>query len=443
MNFDLLIHNVHVLTIDGAQPIVLRDHAIAIEGGKIAAIAPHIDHGHAREHIDARGMLAAPGLVNSHAHVAMGIFRGIAEDVPLDQWFNQYIWPMETNLTAEDVYWGTLLGLAEMIENGVTTVADHYFQLDQVARAVEESGMRAVLAEALFGGAGAAERLAASLAFAQQRHGSAAGRISVVLGPHSPYTCEPAFLVTVAQSAAQHGLGIHIHLSETVEQVEASLVRHSKTPVALLQECGIFDVPCIAAHVAHPAHGDLAILRQHGVGVACCPKTSMKLGIGVAPVHALRSAGVVVGIGSDGAASNNNYDILEATRLIALLEKHTLADARALPVGEALGLATHEGARVLGLADSIGTIEVGKQADLVLLKVDGTHHAPQHDLAANLLYSARSTDVDTVFVNGQILMRERRLLTIDKTRVLDEINTRCERLTQRRAGERMQQYPGA
>ena len=441
--YDLLIRDTALLSLENNRAEVIANQSIAISGGKIAAIAPAIDPGLAREVIDGRSMLAAPGLVNCHAHVPMGLFRGVAEDVLIEQWFNNYIWPMESNLTDEDVYWGALLGLIEMIEAGVTTVADHYFAMNEVARAVEQAGTRAVLAWALFGGEGADQRLDDSTAFVEQWHGTAGGRIQVYLGPHSPYTCEPAFLKRVAQRARQLDVGVHIHLSETADQVRQSRTAHGMTPIALARDCGLFDVPTIAAHTAHPQDDDLVILREHGVGVASCPKTSMKLGSGVAPVVAMRQAGVTVGLGSDGAASNNSYDLLEAARLMALLQKHEARDPLVLPIGEALALATSEGAKVLGLNGTIGALQVGLAADIMLVQVGSAHLWPHHNQAANLLYSAYPGDIDTVIVAGRVLMRQRQLLTIDKPRVLHEVATRTERLARRSAEHRIQTYPAS
>ncbi|MEI7771311.1 MAG: amidohydrolase [Chloroflexales bacterium] len=441
--YDLLIHGGDVLRIDGPTAHVLAGHDIAVQGGRIAAVAPAISPGLAREAIDAGGMLAIPGLVNAHTHAAMGLFRGVAEDVPVEVWFNQRIWPMETNLTDEDIYWGTLLGIAEMIESGVTSFADHYFAMDEVARAVEESGARALLAWAMFSGPDEDAQLQRTLAFAKRWQGAAGGRIRTCLGPHSPYTCTPAFLARAAAAARESGLGVHLHLSETADQVAQSLAAYGKTPVAVAHDAGLFAVPALVAHMAHPTAEDIAIMAAHGVAVAACPKTEMKLGAGVTPAVDLLAAEVTVGLGSDGAASNNSYDILEAARLIALLEKHTRRNAAVMPVGATLGLATAGGARCLGLGEAIGALRAGLHADIALLRMDAPHLQPAHNLPAALLYSARSGDVDTVIVAGRVLMRGRRLLTIDRERVLREVCARAGRLTERRLGARMASYPEA
>lgn len=441
--YDLIIQRADILRLDGREATILPGHAIAITGGRIAAIAPEISPGLGREQLDAAGMLATPGFVNCHAHVPMGLFRGVAEDVPIERWFNHFIWPMETNLTDEDVYWGAMLGIAEMIEAGVTCVADHYFAMDEVARAVEQSGVRALLAWTLFSGEAEAASLERSAAFVARWHGAAGGRIHTWLGPHSPYTCTPAFLAEIAGLARDLGVGVHIHLSETADQVALSRQQHGKSPVAVARDAGLFAVPALGAHAAHLDDDDIAILAAHGVAIGSTPKTEMKLGIGVAPVVELRARGVTVGLGSDGAGSSNSYDILEEARLLALLEKHSRRDPAVLPVGEALALATREGARALGLAGQCGELREGLQADIALFRRDAPHTQPLHSPAATLLYSARPADVDTVLVAGRVLMRGRQLLTISKERVLREVAERAERLTRRRDGEQVAFYPTA
>lgn len=438
--YDLLIQDVDILQIDGTTVQVLPKHALAIAGGTIAAIAPTIDSTLARQTLSASGQLAIPGLVNAHAHSAMGLFRGIVEDVPIEEWFNGHIWPMELNLTPDDVYWGALLGLIEMIEAGVTSVADHYFAMDAIARAVSEVGIRAQLAWTVFSGPDEAAHLNQAAAFVEQWHGAAAGRISAWLGPHSPYTCSPGFLEQVAERARTLGVGIHIHLSETADQVRQSLATHGKTPVGVAHAAGIFTVPTLAAHLAHPTADDYAILAANGVAVAVCPKTEMKLGIGVAPVADLIENGITVALGSDGAASNNGYDLLEATRLIALLEKHRRQDARVLPIGQALALATREGARALALAGITGELRVGKAADIVLLNRGGVHVQPVHNAAAALLYSSCTADIETVIVDGRVLLHDNHLRTVDKAEVLRQVAERVARITRRR-DDALAQYP--
>jgi 5-methylthioadenosine/S-adenosylhomocysteine deaminase len=439
--YDLLIQDVLVAS-PGADGVDIRaGHDILVRGRQIVAVQPtgQVAPSQASELIQGAGKVALPGLINAHAHAPMVLFRGAAEDVPVEEWFNDYIWKMETNLTPDDVYWGALLAAVESIESGVTTIADHYFAMDRVAEAIQASGLRAHLAWAMFGQDSKVE-LEQAAAFAGRWHGAADGRIHVWLGPHAPYTCPPAFLQEAAFEARRLGLGCHIHVAETAEQVSASLEQHGVSPVRHLERLGLMDAPLLCAHAAHVTQEDIDILAAHDVGVAHCPKTFLKLAAGIAPVTAMIERGIAVGLGSDGAASNNTLDILEQLRLAALLQKHTQRDARALPVDAALALATTNGARALGQAASLGRLSPGYLADVILVRLDGAHMQPLHNVAAALVYSARAGDVDTVIVDGRVLMHERRLRTLDKATILHEVAARSARLAQREHGHRIQAY---
>jgi len=438
---DLLIHNCDILHVGAERSWVDLHQDIFIQGTRIARIAPAgvetaLQPGSV---IDAAGLLAIPGLINTHAHVPMALFRGLVEDVTVEAWFNDYIWPLESNLTPEDVYWGALLGIAEMIEAGVTSVADHYFAMDEVAQAVCDSGMRANLVWAVFGHEGA-DKLDRTSRFVQDWQGKCDGRITTWLGPHAPYTTGPDFLRLAARRAAELGVGIHIHVSETADQVRMSLEQHSLTPVQLLQETGVFAVPTILAHCAHPTDDDIRIMAGISTGIAHAPKTFLKLGAGIVTLKRFREVGIPVGLASDGAASNNTLDILEQMRLAALLQKHIASDPTVMTVQEVLDLTFHGGARVLRI-DALGEIASGKLADLALLRQDGMHTFPRFNPAANLVYSTRSADVDTVICNGKLLMRSGRLLTIDKAEVKQQVNRRLERLTRLVPEKRIALYP--
>jgi 5-methylthioadenosine/S-adenosylhomocysteine deaminase len=439
--YDLLIQEVLVVDPQDGRVDILPGHDVLVRGQQIIAVQPtgKIAPHEAGEVVYGAGMAALPGLINAHAHAPMVLFRGAAEDVSIEEWFNDYIWALETNLTPDDIYWGALLAAVESIESGVTTIADHYFAMDRVAQAIETSGLRGHLAWAMFGQDSTAE-LERAGAFASRWHGAADGRMKVWLGPHAPYTCPPAFLREVAAEARRLGLGCHIHVAETAQQVRTSLEQNGVSPVRLLEQVGLMEAPLLCAHAAHVTQEDISILAAHDVGVAHCPKTFLKLAAGIAPVTTMLQQGIAVGLGSDGAASNNTLDILEQLRLAALLQKHMQSDARILPVGAALALATTHGARALGQGDSLGRLAPGYLADVILLRLDGAHMQPLHNLAAALVYSARAGDVDTVIVNGRVLMRERRLRTLDKATIVHEVATRVERLLQRGHGRRMQNY---
>lgn len=443
MQFDTLIQHADVIRTSPTAVTIQHDHDIAISGAHIAAIGPAgtLHATTIRRRIDGRGMIAMPGLINTHCHNAMVLFRGAAEDVPIENWFNDYIWPLEANLTAEDVYWGALLGLAEMIESGITTVADHYFQMDQVARAVEEAGLRANLVIAMFGnGADPAAELDEATRFIERWQGAADGRITTWLGPHSPYICPPEFLRMTAERAKSLGVGNHIHVSETRAQVESSIAKTGRTPVEVLHDTGILDSPTICAHAAHVTDSDINILAGTGAGVAHCPKTFLKLASGIAPVITMRTRGIPVGIGTDGAVSNNTLDVLEAMRLAVMLQKHEQHDATVATINDGLQMAVVDSARVLRQEAQLGDLAPGKLADLILIRTDGAHMQPLISVTANTVYSARANDVDTVFCNGQMLMHNRQLLTLDKARIFAEVTARLQRLQKRVPGQRIQTY---
>ncbi len=437
---ELLIRN--VTAFDPASGRALEHCDVSIGGGTIVSIEPHGEDVMARTVIDGRGKALMPGLVNAHAHSAMTLLRGVAEDVPVEAWFNDIIWRLEANLSESDVYWGMKLAAVELIEAGVTCVADHYFHMDAIARACEEAGLRAHLAPTLFGNDPEGE-LAHARAFTQRWHGAAGGRIRAWLGPHSPYLCSGAFLARCRDEAAALGIGVHLHLSETRHQVELSLKQHGLTPPAYLQQLGLMEVPLLCAHATHATPDDIALLSRYGVGVAHCPKTFLKLASGIADVTAMLEQGVNVGLGSDGPASNNTLDILEQARLAAMLQKHEHHNATLLPRHEALRLATSGGAAALGQGHELGRLEPSFLADLILIDLGGAHLHPLHDLAAALLYSARASDVDTVIVQGQVLMQGRELTTLDKAEIVAEASRRGLALARGPKGARIQTFPGS
>jgi 5-methylthioadenosine/S-adenosylhomocysteine deaminase len=438
---DLLIRNVDVLRCEDDRTELLRNHDIGIGGNRIESVIPAggAEAVQAEETIDGSGLLAIPGLINTHAHVPMGLFRGLAEDVDITTWFNEFIWPLESNLTEDDVYWGMLLGLAEMIESGVTSVADHYFHMERAAEAVEKAGTRAALAWAVFGSQGD-EGVRRTASFAEDYGGAASGRITTWLAPHAPYTCDDEFLRAVAKEAARLDLGIHIHAAETVGQTQSSLEARNRTPIGVLDDTGVLDRPTILAHCCGATPDDIELMAEKGCGVAHAPKTYLKLGMGAAPVLAFREAGIPVGLATDGPVSNNTLDILESLRLMALVQKHESGDPRRLPVAEALTVATRESARVFGLPDDLGHLAPGFLADLVLADLSGPHNQPAHHPAANIVYSVRATDVRTVICDGEVLLRDRVLLTLDKEEIVARVGESMVRLSQRVPTSRIQHY---
>jgi cytosine/adenosine deaminase-related metal-dependent hydrolase len=423
---------------------ILPAQDIAMVGGVIESIRPTggVPVGPDDEVVDGRGLLATPGLVNAHSHSPMVLMRGAAEDVSIEDWFNKRIWPMESNLTATDVRLGAELACAEMISSGVTTFADHYFFPDQIAEAVVASGLRADIAPTYFSSQGA-DALRSTVTFAETWHGAADGRVTVSMGPHAPYTVDDTDLETLAGHAQRLGVRIHIHAAEHLGETESSLRRRGATPIQVLHQTGVLDAGALIAHGCGIIDQDLPLLSRHSdtVAVACCPKVYLKLGLStLTPVRALLDAGVAVAVGTDGAASHNTLDVWEALRMLALTQKYAVQDATWMGVSDTLRLAMRGGARAVGLADQIGSLEPGKRADVVLIDLSGLHCRPLHDARAALVYSVRASDVRTVVVNGKVLMRDGQLTTVDVPALLDEMDGRVARLLDISHGKAIQRY---
>lgn len=450
-SLDLVIRNAWVVSMDPALGVIPRGE-VGIAGGRIAYVRSAAEAGPGAgtaagtgggtgggdgrpQVIDAQGMALLPGFVNAHCHAAMTLLRGYADDMTLMPWLTQRIWPVEARLTGEDVYWGTLLACLEMLRAGVTAFADMYFFMDDAAQACADAGIRASLSVGIVavgpdGGIApdAADKLRRGLDFCHRWQGGADGRITTMLGPHAPYTCPPAFLREVAAAAAPGDIPIHIHLAETAEEVERCRAEHGVSPVRLLSEIGLFERRLLAAHCVHVDAGDRAILARMRGGVAHNPLSNMKLASGIAPVAAMLAEGVPVGLGTDGAASTNALGMFEQLRTAALLQKASTGDATVLPAMRALELATMGGARAIGLEEEIGSITPGKAADLVLVDLAHPRLCPQHDVVSLLAYSAQDGDVHTVIVAGRVVVRDRRVLTVDEEAVRREAQARARRL---------------
>ncbi|WP_378952237.1 amidohydrolase [Pelosinus sp. sgz500959] len=421
----ILLKNAEVLGSNGE--VTLAD--VAIDDTIIVQVGDISTDWHADQIIDCTNLLAVPGFVNTHTHAAMSLFRGYADDMQLMDWLEKKIWPAEANLVAEDVYWGTLLANAEMIKSGTTTFSDMYFHMPQVAQAVADSGMRAVLARGMAGVApNANQALIESEAFFNDYHNSADGCITVMLGPHAPYTCPPEYLKRVVTLSQRLGAEIHIHLAETIGEVEECQKKYSKSPIALMKELGVLDCGVLAAHCVHLSSEDIEIMKEANVRVAHNPGSNMKLASGIAPVAQMLSAGLCVGLGTDGTASNNNLDMLEEIRLAAMLHKVQALDPLLIPAKTAINMGTSYGAQALGLGMVTGTIAPGFKADITLFNMHAPHWYPRHDRLSLLAYSASGSDVHTVLINGKVILDNKRLTTIDEEQVMYEANKRGLRL---------------
>jgi len=446
-----LIRNATVVTMDEAGT-VLPQADVLINGSEIVGLWPSGSGGGAAgpstslrvnsgtpalqtevraDHtITGEGMVMIPGLINAHTHCAMTLLRGYADDMPLMPWLQERIWPLEMKLQEEDVYWGTMLGAAEMIRAGVTCFNDMYHYFEATARAVVDSGIRANVSGVLLGFLpDAEERLERAIAFAKQWREAGDGRLVTMLGPHAPYTCPDHLLEKVIAGAHEAKVGIHIHVSETAREVKDSQQQVGKTPVQRLKDAGLFDArPVLAAHCVHLTDEDIATLVEYQVGISHNPGSNMKLASGVAPIPRLLAAGAVVGLGTDGPASNNNLDMLEEARLAALLHKLHSGDPTVVPARTALEMATRGSARALGLGDRVGQIKVGMKADLALLDFHQPHLFPPHDVISHLAYAARAGDVRTVFINGRPVLMDGKLQGLDEEEIYGQVRARVKRL---------------
>jgi len=414
----LLITGAWVLTQNPDREI-FSPGAVAVKEAEIAAVGPpqELLRRYAPDQIlDYPQGLIIPGLINAHTHAAMSLFRGLADDLPLEEWLNNHIFPAERHLNGDFVYWGTKLAVAEMLLSGTTTFCDMYLWAGQVAQAAAETGIRAVVGEVLYdfpspnyGPPGAGLKYSEALCRTWRGH----PLVGVAIQPHAVYTCSPELLQQCGELAARCDTRLIIHLSETPREVADCEARYGATPVGHLHRLGLLNSRLVADHGVVLTNADMDLLAASGAGVAHCPESNMKLASGIAPVVDLLAKGVPVGLGTDGCASNNNLDMLQEMDTAAKLQKVHRLDPTALPATQALDLATRNGARILGLDKEVGALAPGMKADLVVIDLDQPHLTPIYDPYSHLVYAATGADVQTVLVHGRVVVRDRRLLTFD------------------------------
>jgi 5-methylthioadenosine/S-adenosylhomocysteine deaminase len=379
----------------------------------------------ASETIDARSGLIMPGLVNAHTHAAMSLFRGLADDLPLKTWLEDHIFPAEKRwVNQEFVYWGTLLAIAEMIRSGTTTFADGYFFEEQAALAAQQSGMRAFLGQGILDfptpdSSTPAETLIRIETFIATH--SVSSLIHPTLFPHSVYTCSPDLLRRCRDIADRYGVPLIIHLAETKSEIDEVLRKYGRTPVNQMENLDLLSPSLIACHCVWLTESEMDLLARRGVKVVHNPESNMKLASGVAPIPELLARGVAVGLGTDGCASNNNLDLFQEMDSAAKLDKIFRLDPTVMPSNVVLEMATLGGAKVLGLEREIGSLEVGKKADIIILDLHRPHLQPIYNIVSNLVYSAAGADVRDVIIDGKLVMQDRKLLTIDEEKVLQKV----------------------
>lgn len=415
------------------EQTVIRGYML-IEGDRITYIGQDRPEGvEGAETFDGKGLLFLPGLINTHGHAAMSLLRGYGDDMVLQEWLGQKMWPMEAKFTSEDVYWGTALSAIEMLKSGTTTFLDMYDHMDQVASVVEQSGMRAVLTRGVIGLCPPEEqqrKLDEAILFARNWHGKANGRITTMMSPHAPYTCPPDYIEKIVQAAHDLDLPLHTHMSETRAEVEQNVRDYGVRPAQHLLNLGLFSRPSLLAHAVHLTDEEIAMLAEHHVAVSHNPGSNLKLASGVARVPELLQAGVTVSLGTDGAASNNNLDMFEEIRLAALIHKGVSGDPTAIPAAEALRMGTVYGAKSLFLNDT-GVLAAGMKADFIALNLQQAHFLPKTDYISHAVYSAAGQDVEHVWVDGKQVVKSRECLTLDEEKILFEAQRAFEGLLAR------------
>lgn len=433
---NIIIEGVDILTVNSVAEYV-RNADIGISGGKIAFIVPAGQvpiQFKADKKISGRHRLAMPGLVNAHTHCAMTIMRNAADDLPLHKWLFERIFPMEDIMTNDDVYWGTQLGVAEMLKSGTTAMADMYLHMDSAARAVAETGMKVNLSRSPLefhseGGLTAIDTFDNMRRFHREWDGKSEGRIKVYVEVHSTYLFDIESLRRASDLAKELKTGIHIHLLETAKERKDSFEKYGKSPLEICVETGIFDVPVIGAHLVHLSDEDISILHKYGVNAAHNPTSNLKLGSGISPVPLMLEAGVNIALGTDGAASNNNLNMFEEMHMASLLHKGVAQNPELITARQVVQMATVNGANAIGFGSEVGVLKVGMKADLILLDTDKPHMTPLNDPYSAVVYSAQGSDVDTVIVDGNILMENRTLKTIDEEKVKYKAASISKRLT--------------
>lgn len=432
---DLLISGGLILTFNKNKK-VLDDGAVAVAGDQIVALdktsvlSQEIE---AREILDASGCLVMPGLINVHTHAAMTCFRGLADDLPHQEWLHEHIFPAEANhVNEETVYWGTMLAVVEMIKSGTTTFCDGYFCEDGAARAVTASRIRAIVAQGVidFPAPGVPDpriNVKAAEAFVFRWQGKSPHLIPSIFC-HSPYTCSPETLTRAKEVCRQHGILFQIHLAETMNEVDEIQKRYGRRPVEHLRALGLLDEETLCHHAVWISEEEIELLAQSGVGISHNPESNMKLASGVAPLPRMLNAGVKVGLGTDGCASNNNLDMFQEMDTAAKLHKVHWGDPTLCSAVQVVAMASSGGASALGMGGELGSLESGKKADIITIDLNQPHLTPIYEPCSHLVYSARGADVRDVIIDGRMVMRQRQLLDIDEVEIMGKVREIASRI---------------
>ncbi len=418
----IVLKNILAVLPEGEKDVV-KETDIYIEGGRIAAIGQKPEGFIEEKVIDGKDRLAIPGLINCHTHSYMSFMRNVADDLSFMDWLFGSIDPIEQKMTDEDTYWGACLAIIEMMKSGTTCFNDMQMNIHQTTRAVKESGMRAVISRGLVGeGDNEAGQMRLSQAYEERDAAKDCDRLTFMLGPHAPYTCDDAYMRIVSEEAKKNHMGIHVHLSESESEIQQIKEKYGCSPIEMADKNGLFDVPAIAAHCVQITESDMDILKEKNVSVVTNPASNMKLGNGFAPVPRMMEKGINVCLGTDGAASNNSLNLFHELSLLTLIHKGVNRTPQCVSAREGLRIATINGAKALGLEKETGSLEVGKKADIAILDLNTPSLTPRNNLIAGLSYSANGSEVETVIIDGKVTMENRKVLTLDEELVYQKIN---------------------
>lgn len=424
----ILLKDILAVLPEGEKDII-RKADLYVEGNRIVSIDEEPEGFQAEKIIEGKDRLAIPGLINCHTHSYMSFMRNVADDLSFMDWLFGTIDPIEQKMTDEDTYWGACLAIIEMMKSGTTCFNDMQMNIHQTTRAVKESGMRTVICRGLVGsGDDEGGQMRLRQAFEERDAARDCDRLSFMLGPHAPYTCDEGYMRIVSEEAKKNHMRIHVHLSESESEIQQIKEKYGCSPIEMAERNGLFEVPAIAAHCVQITESDMEILKAKGVSVVTNPASNMKLGNGFAPVPEMLEKGINVCIGTDGAASNNSLNLFHEMSLLALIHKGVKKTPQCISAAQNFRIATINGAKALGLSEEIGSLEVGKKADIAILNLNTPSLTPRNNLLAGLSYSANGSEVETVIIDGKITMENRRVLTMDEEVVYEKVNAIITRM---------------
>ncbi|NLY20819.1 MAG: amidohydrolase [Tissierellia bacterium] len=424
---NILIKNIDILDLS-IDDKVIRNSNLVIVGDKIKSIGDYDKEVNYDKIIDGTNRLAMPGLVNAHSHLGMSVLRNYADDYDLNVWLNDYVWPAEAKLTDEDIYWGSLLSMVEMIQTGTTTFCDMYFSMDKVARATDESGLRGVLTRAITDiGGGGDEKFNDMMDLVLEYKNNPHDRIKFYISPHAIYTCSSELLMKCRDASLDLDIPINIHMSETLKEVKDSMASNNMTPIEYINSLGMLDAHIIAAHCTHITDEEIEIVKDKNFYPIYNPTSNLKLASGFTPIKKMLESGMTIGLGTDGSSSNNNQNMFEEIHISSIVNKAVEMNPKCISAEDSLRFATINGAKALRL-DDIGELKVGNKADIVLISLDSPHMVPRYNDVSSLAYSAQGSDVETTIVNGEILMENREVKTLDVERIKYEVKKISEKL---------------